>query len=65
MFWLSDVFLGEKLSDTMETVRSDFALDMEADGGGGMVGMQPARGSFSASTNPLNFSLRNIGTELR
>lgn len=49
----------------METVRSDFALDMEADGGSGMVGMQSARGSFSASTNPLNFSLRNIGTELR
>lgn len=62
---MADAFLGEKLSDTMETVRSDFALDMEADGGSGMVGMQSARGSFSASTNPLNFSLRNIGTELR
>lgn len=61
---MSDAFLGEKLSDTMETVRSDFALDMEADGSG-MVGMQSARGSFSASANPLNFSLRNIGTELR
>lgn len=39
----------------METVRNDFAMEMETDGGG-MVGIQAARG---------NFSLRNFGTELR
>lgn len=49
----------------METIRSDFALDLEADGAGGMVGIQSARGSLAASNNPLNFSLRNFGTELR
>lgn len=63
--WFADAFLGEKLSDSMETIRSDFALDLEADGAGGMVGIQSARGSLTASTNPLNFSLRNFGTELR
>ncbi|XP_075894330.1 TBC1 domain family member 2B isoform X2 [Nelusetta ayraudi] len=61
----NDAFLGEKLSDSMETIRSDFALDLEADGAGGMVGIQSARGSITASTNPLNFSLRNFGTEIR
>lgn len=50
----------------METIRSDFALDLEADGAGGMVGIQSARGNLAASNNnPLNFSLRNFGTELR
>ncbi|KAM3609316.1 uncharacterized protein V6R79_012944 [Siganus canaliculatus] len=53
----------DKLSDSMEKVRSDFAMETETDGGG-MVGIQSARGSLATSTNPLN-SLRNIGTELR
>lgn len=45
----------------MEKVRSDFSMDDETEGAG-MVGMQSARGP---STNPLNFSLKNFGTELR
>ncbi|KAG7245362.1 hypothetical protein INR49_010812 [Caranx melampygus] len=53
----------EKPSDSMEKVRSDFAIKTETDGGG-MVGIQSARGPSAASTNPLN-SLKNIGTELR
>ncbi|XP_040024719.1 TBC1 domain family member 2B-like [Gasterosteus aculeatus] len=53
-----------KLSDGMEKVRSDFAMETESDGGG-MVGIQSARGPSAASTNPLNFSLKNFGTELR
>uniref|UniRef100_A0A3Q4AHX1 Rab-GAP TBC domain-containing protein n=1 Tax=Mola mola TaxID=94237 RepID=A0A3Q4AHX1_MOLML len=53
-----------KLGHSMETVRSDFAMEMEMDGGG-MVGVQSTRGNLAASTNPLNFSLRNFGTELR
>lgn len=43
----------------MEKVRSDFAMETETDGGG-MVGIQSARGPAAAS-----FSLRNFGTELR
>ncbi|XP_037622980.1 TBC1 domain family member 2B [Sebastes umbrosus] len=54
----------EKLSDSMEKVRSDFAMETDTDGGG-MVGIQSARGPSAASTNPLNFSLKNFGTELR
>lgn len=61
---MSDMFICEKLSDSMETVRSDFAMETETDGGG-MVGIQSARGNSAVSTNPLNFSLRNFGTELR
>lgn len=45
----------------MEKVRSDFSMDDETEGAG-MVGAQTARGP---STNPLNFSLKNFGTELR
>ncbi|XP_014902973.1 TBC1 domain family member 2B [Poecilia latipinna] len=51
----SDAFFVEKLSDSMEKVRSDFAMDTEMDAGG-MVGIQSARGPFS---------LKNFGTELR
>ncbi len=60
----SDPFVLDKLNDSMEKVRSDFAMETELDGGG-MVGIQSARGPSAASTNPLNFSLRNFGTELR
>ncbi|XP_045892725.1 TBC1 domain family member 2B [Micropterus dolomieu] len=60
----NDTFVFEKLSDSMEKVRSDFAMETETDGGG-MVGIQSARGPAAASTNPLNFSLRTFGTELR
>ncbi|XP_053175040.1 TBC1 domain family member 2B isoform X1 [Scomber japonicus] len=60
----NDSFVFEKLSDSMEKVRSDFAMETDTDGGG-MVGIQSARGPSGASTNPLNFSLKNIGTELR
>lgn len=42
----------------MEKVRNDFAFETEASGGG-MVGVQSVRGP------PLNFSLKNFGTELR
>ncbi|KAK5620148.1 hypothetical protein CRENBAI_001525 [Crenichthys baileyi] len=51
----NDVILSEKLSESMEKVRSDFAMDAETDAGG-MVGIQSARGPFS---------LKNFGTELR
>ncbi|XP_070828913.1 TBC1 domain family member 2B [Chaetodon trifascialis] len=60
----NDAFAFDKVCDSMEKVRSDFAMEAETDGGG-MVGLQSARGPSAASTNPLNFSLRNIGTELR
>ncbi|KAL6106721.1 tbc1d2b [Pungitius sinensis] len=53
-----------KPSDCMEKVRSDFAMETESDGGA-MVGIQSARGPSAAPTNPLNFSLKNLGTELR
>ncbi|XP_018536362.1 TBC1 domain family member 2B [Lates calcarifer] len=55
----NDAFVFDKLSDSMEKVRSDFAMETETDGGG-MVGIQSARGPAAAS-----FSLRNFGTELR
>ncbi|KAL7402219.1 hypothetical protein ABVT39_011514 [Epinephelus coioides] len=60
----NDAVVFEKLSDSMEQVRSDFAMETDTDGGG-MVGIQSARGPSAAPTNPLNFSLRNFGTELR
>lgn len=60
---LSDALsVCEKLSNSMENIRSDFAMETD---GGGMVGIQSARGNSAVSTNPLNFSLRNFGTELR
>uniref|UniRef100_A0A673CQY2 Rab-GAP TBC domain-containing protein n=1 Tax=Sphaeramia orbicularis TaxID=375764 RepID=A0A673CQY2_9TELE len=60
----NDTFLFEKPNDGMEKVRSDFAMETETDGGS-MVGIQSARGPSGTPTNPLNFSLKNIGTELR
>ncbi|XP_019127789.2 TBC1 domain family member 2B [Larimichthys crocea] len=60
----NDAIVFEKLSDSMEKVRSDFAMETETDSGG-MVGIQSARGTSAAPTNPLNFSFRNFGTELR
>ncbi|XP_061531886.1 TBC1 domain family member 2B [Phycodurus eques] len=59
----NDAFLFEKLSDSMEKVRSDFAMESEKEGGG-TVGIQSARG-IATSTNTLNFSLKNFGAELR
>uniref|UniRef100_A0A8C9ZCR6 TBC1 domain family member 2B n=1 Tax=Sander lucioperca TaxID=283035 RepID=A0A8C9ZCR6_SANLU len=60
----NDALVFESLSDSMEKVRSDFAMVTETDGGG-MVGIKSARGPSAASTNSLNFSLKNFGTELR
>uniref|UniRef100_A0A8D3CF81 TBC1 domain family member 2B n=1 Tax=Scophthalmus maximus TaxID=52904 RepID=A0A8D3CF81_SCOMX len=60
----NDGIIFEKLSDSMEKVRSDFAMETETDGGA-MVGIQSARGPAAGSTNPLNFSLKNFGTELK
>uniref|UniRef100_A0A3Q3QH16 Rab-GAP TBC domain-containing protein n=1 Tax=Monopterus albus TaxID=43700 RepID=A0A3Q3QH16_MONAL len=55
---------GRRLSESMEKVRSDFAMETESDGEG-MVGIHMARGPSAVSTSPLNFSLKNFGTELR
>ena len=51
----------------MEKVRSDFALETETHCGsiGDPAGLQSARGPGGSSTNTLNFSLRNWGTEIR
>ncbi|KAM6961079.1 TBC1 domain family member 2B [Aplochiton taeniatus] len=54
----SDAFVFEKPCESMEKVRSDFAMEAESEG---MVGVQSAR----SPANPLNFSLKNWGTELR
>ncbi|XP_061678740.1 TBC1 domain family member 2B [Syngnathoides biaculeatus] len=59
----NDAFLFEKLSDSMEKVRSDFAMESETEAGG-TVRIQSPRGT-ATSTNTLNFSLKNFGTELR
>ncbi|KAF3688800.1 TBC1 domain family member 2B [Channa argus] len=58
-----DAFVLEKLSENMEQIRNDFAMETET-AGGGVMGIQSARAPSAASTNPLN-SLKNIGTELR
>ncbi|CAB1446745.1 unnamed protein product [Pleuronectes platessa] len=60
----NDGFVFEKLSESMEKVRSDFAMETETEDGS-MVGIQTARGASAVSTNPLNFSLKNFGTELK
>ncbi|KAM9754251.1 TBC1 domain family member 2B [Menidia menidia] len=60
----NDAFLIEKPCESMEKVRSDFAMETESDAGG-MVGVHSAKGQSAGSTSPLNFSLRNFGTELR
>ncbi|XP_017261019.2 TBC1 domain family member 2B isoform X2 [Kryptolebias marmoratus] len=57
----NDAIFIENQSENLEKVRSDFAMETELDPGG-MVGIQSARG---ANANPINFSLRNFGTELR
>lgn len=48
----------------MEKVRNDFAMETEMDSGG-MGGVQLPRAPSSLTTNTLNFSLKNFGTELR
>ncbi|XP_051808342.1 TBC1 domain family member 2B [Acanthochromis polyacanthus] len=53
----NDAIFFEKPCESMEKVRSDFAMETESDGGG-MVGIQSARGPSAASNNPLNFSLK-------
>ncbi|KAF7663225.1 hypothetical protein LDENG_00216100 [Lucifuga dentata] len=60
----NDAVVFEKLNESMENIRSDFAMETDADGGG-MAGMQSARTPSVVSTNPLNFSLKNFGTELK
>ncbi|XP_055012003.1 LOW QUALITY PROTEIN: TBC1 domain family member 2B [Boleophthalmus pectinirostris] len=58
----NDGVVFEKFNDSMEKVRSDFALEAEVDSA---VGDSPSsRGPTGAPANPLN-TLRNIGTELR
>ncbi|KAJ3596835.1 hypothetical protein NHX12_003235 [Muraenolepis orangiensis] len=63
----NDVIPLEKSNENMEKVRNDFAMETEAHCGGGadLVGLQSARNPTGSSTNPLNFSLRNWGTEFR
>ncbi|KAI1904455.1 hypothetical protein AGOR_G00005820 [Albula goreensis] len=53
----ADACVFEKPSESMERVRSDFAMDTNTDG---LVGVNSARGPA-----PHNFSLRHWGTELR
>ncbi|XP_033823989.1 TBC1 domain family member 2B [Periophthalmus magnuspinnatus] len=58
----NDGVIFEKLNDSMEKVRSDFAMEAEADSS---VGDSPlSRGPSGSPANPLN-TLRNFGTELR
>ncbi|XP_028814503.1 TBC1 domain family member 2B [Denticeps clupeoides] len=58
----ADTFLLEKSNDSMETVRSQFAVtETETKG---LVGIQSARNPTPSPTAALN-SLRNWGTELR
>ncbi|XP_029009413.1 TBC1 domain family member 2B [Betta splendens] len=56
-----DAFGFENPSDGVEQVRSDFAMEAEAGG----AGAQPGRGPPAGAAHPLNFSIRNLGTELR
>ncbi|XP_034541754.1 TBC1 domain family member 2B isoform X2 [Notolabrus celidotus] len=60
----NDLLGLEKLSASLENIRSDFAMEAESEGGG-TVGIQPARGPSAASSNTLNFSLKNFSAELR
>ncbi|KAJ8248748.1 hypothetical protein GJAV_G00227310 [Gymnothorax javanicus] len=53
----ADFCVPEKPSDSMERVRSNFAMETNTDG---LVGLHSARGPA-----PHNFSLRQWGTELR
>ncbi|XP_059917857.1 TBC1 domain family member 2B [Gadus macrocephalus] len=64
----NEVFSIEKSNENMEKVRSDFALETETHCGsiGDPPGLTSARGpGGGSSTNHLNFSLRNWGTEIR
>ncbi|CAL8261923.1 unnamed protein product [Merluccius merluccius] len=62
----TDVFPLEKSNENMEKVRSDFAMETEAHcGGGGELLELSTRVHPGSSTNTLNFSLRNLGTEIR
>ncbi|XP_055766073.1 TBC1 domain family member 2B [Salvelinus fontinalis] len=62
----TDVFVFEKPShsDSMDRVRSDFAMETDTDG---LVGVQSARGPSHHPANPLNFSskLGHWSTEIR
>ncbi|XP_041651672.1 TBC1 domain family member 2B [Cheilinus undulatus] len=60
----NDLLALEKLSSSLENIRSDFAMEAESDGVGN-VGIQSSRGPSAVSANTLNFSLKNFGTELR
>uniref|UniRef100_A0A8C6SS06 TBC1 domain family, member 2B n=1 Tax=Neogobius melanostomus TaxID=47308 RepID=A0A8C6SS06_9GOBI len=53
----------DQFSDSMEKVRSDFAMEAEADSSVG-VDSPTSRGPTGAPANPLN-TLRNLGTELK
>lgn len=64
LFFLLDLLALEKLSASLENIRSDFAMEAESEGGSA-VGIQPSRGSSASSTNTLNFSLKNFSAELR
>ncbi|XP_030621587.1 TBC1 domain family member 2B [Chanos chanos] len=57
----TDVFAFEKPNETMESVRNDFAVEMDGDG---LVGIPSARNSTAHSTAALS-SIKNWGTELR
>ncbi|XP_077567148.1 TBC1 domain family member 2B [Stigmatopora nigra] len=55
----NDGILFEKLSDSMEKLRSDFAVESQADGS---TGIHSPRGT---AVNTLNFSLKTLGADLR
>lgn len=56
-----EAMFNEKPNETMESVRSDFALEMDNDG---LVGLQSARNPLAQPTAALN-SLRHWGSGLR
>ncbi|XP_072290873.1 TBC1 domain family member 2B [Eucyclogobius newberryi] len=59
----NDGVVFEKLNDSMEKVRSDFAMEAEADGAVAVDALL-SRSPTGSPANPLN-TLRNFGTELR
>uniref|UniRef100_A0A3P9KB15 TBC1 domain family, member 2B n=1 Tax=Oryzias latipes TaxID=8090 RepID=A0A3P9KB15_ORYLA len=60
----NDAPVFEHLGEGMEKVRSDFAMETEI-GVEDLVGLHLARGPSAAGNSNLNFSLKNLGTELR
>lgn len=56
-----EAMLNEKPNESMESVRNDFALEMDNDG---LVGLQSSRNTVAQPTAALN-SLRHWGSELR